>query len=537
MYTYFALSGLFNAIVSTLFGFFILYKDAKNNVNRTFAAFSFSVAAWSYAYIGWPLAHTAKETLFWFQLLHIGASFTPITYFHFVLSWLNISDLRNKIILYLGYGLACIFASTTFSNFFINGMVPKFSLKYWAVPGILYHYYLIYFFFYVFLSSCLLINFYKKNVGIKKQQIKFILIGISLSFLGGSTNYFLWYNINIPPYGNILASSFVALTFYAIVTYRLMDLRVAVTITGLFMVVYAFALGIPFYLFWKGSYLGALLSAIGLATAAPIIYAWLRRHAENKILQEERKYQEVLLTASRSISGHKTVDEIITAVVNVISRTIKPRSIAFYSFEGERFVLKKDSGDTRSGILELSVDSLIISFVKFYGIFSLDEVKSNCDMASNSKKIDEETIKFFSDRLANVAIAIKSGEMLLGVLFLGDKENGAAYLDRDFIALENFAFPVGLAIENAMHIAVAKKTIEEEYHDRRLRDIGLLGSAVAHQMANRLHRITTELGVAQIILNEKALIDDSREALVGKIRTCLQNFPAIAKDAMSARAI
>src|SRR3989339_266718 len=227
-YTYFAFSAFFNAIVSTIMGFLILSKDRKNKVNQKLGIFSFGVALWSYAYIIWPLAHNRELTLFSFQLLHIPACFVSIFYLHFVVDWLGVYK-KHRAIIWAGYLMSVFFSSLTFSTEFIADMIPKFSMRFWAIPGILYHYYLLMFFSLFLYSSCLLFINYFKERGEKKKQILLMLVGIGLSFLGGSTNYFLWYGINIPPYGNILASSFVIFTTYAIVRYNLLNIKLIAT--------------------------------------------------------------------------------------------------------------------------------------------------------------------------------------------------------------------------------------------------------------------------------------------------------------------
>ena len=227
-YSYFAFSAAFNALVSTFLGFMILFKDRKNKINRNLAWFSFGVALWSFAYILWPLSDSRFFTLLSFQLLHIPACFVSIFYLHFVVNWLDIYK-KHRLIIWIGYILSFYFASFTFTTAFIADMVPKFSMRFWAVPGPLYHYYLGMFFGLVLYASYLLIKNYFTAVGVKRKQIIMILVGIGLSFIGGSTNYFLWYNINIPPYGNILASSFVIFTVYAIVRYNLLNVKMIAT--------------------------------------------------------------------------------------------------------------------------------------------------------------------------------------------------------------------------------------------------------------------------------------------------------------------
>lgn len=227
-YIYFAFSAVFNAFVSTFLGFLILFKDKKNKINRNLAWFSFGVALWSFAYILWPLSPNRELTLLSFQLLHVPACFVSIFYLHFVVNWLGIYK-KQRLIIWVGYITSFFFASFTFTSAFIAGMVPKFSMRYWALPGTLYHYYLLMFFGLMIYASCLLIRYYHIETEVKRKQIMLVLVGIVLSFIGGSTNYFLWYNINIPPYGNILASSFVIFTVYAIVRYKLLHIKLIAT--------------------------------------------------------------------------------------------------------------------------------------------------------------------------------------------------------------------------------------------------------------------------------------------------------------------
>jgi len=232
-YQYFLYSSVFNAIVITFLGFLVFLKNRKDPVNRIFALFCLAIGEWAYTYILWPIATTAEATLLSFQLLHLGACFVSILYLHFVIRWLDLKNKFYRLILLVGYICSAYFALFTFSPAFISEMVPKFSMRFWAVPGMLYHYYLIMFFGFFIYSSYLLIKHYLKATGVKKVQIGVVLIGMVLTFLGGSTNYFLWYNINIPPYGNVLGASFVIFTAYAIVRYNLLNIKVIATESAL----------------------------------------------------------------------------------------------------------------------------------------------------------------------------------------------------------------------------------------------------------------------------------------------------------------
>ncbi len=171
-----------------------------------------------------PAAESKETALLTFQLLHIGAVFTSVASLHFVIAWLG-KYKQNRALLIFGYVTAAMFVPTMFTSFFIQDVVPKSIFDFYAVPGFLYHFYLLHFFFYWAYSIILIFKELKRLSGIKLIQSKIIAIGFTIAVVGGSTNYFLFYNIPIPPVANILVLAYIGSIFYAILKYRLMDIR------------------------------------------------------------------------------------------------------------------------------------------------------------------------------------------------------------------------------------------------------------------------------------------------------------------------
>lgn len=228
MTLYYVLSALVNAVASTILGFWVLSINKKNRVNQAFAWFCFAVAIWSWAYCFWPIALDKESILFWFRILHIGAILIPIAYLHFVLTFLEI-DRKKLVLLVFGYLAAAVFLAVDFTPLFIADMVPKFSFDYWAVPGPFYHFFLLFFFASTIYCWYLLYGEIKITTGARQMQTKYILAGTLIGFIGGSTNYFLWYNIPIPPYGNGLVVFFILLTAIAVVKYHLFEVKLIIT--------------------------------------------------------------------------------------------------------------------------------------------------------------------------------------------------------------------------------------------------------------------------------------------------------------------
>lgn len=225
---YYVLTGLINAITSTILGLVVYFSNRRNALNKSFALFCLSVAMWSWAYIFWPGAPDKTTALFWFRVLHIGAIFIPVCYFHFTIVLLNLYQ-QKKRILQFGYLIAFIFLIFDFTPLFIKNMVPRLSFEYWGEPGILYHFFLLMFFGYAVYCWYLLFKTYRKSTGAIHEQIKYVLAGTLIGFIGGSTNYPLWYNIPILPLGNGLVAVYVILVAYAITKHYLFGIRVILT--------------------------------------------------------------------------------------------------------------------------------------------------------------------------------------------------------------------------------------------------------------------------------------------------------------------
>ena len=164
----------------------------------------------------------------WIRIFMAGAIFIPVFYFQFTLSFLGIT-VAHKWSLVIAYIFAAIFFILNFTPQFVAGVVPKLTFPFWPVPGMLYHPFLLMWLFYVAFSTALLYADYRITSGPRHHQLKYILIGMVVGFIGGITNYLLWYDILVPPIGNILVSAYVIMVGYGILKHRLFDVKVVAT--------------------------------------------------------------------------------------------------------------------------------------------------------------------------------------------------------------------------------------------------------------------------------------------------------------------
>jgi signal transduction histidine kinase len=226
---YFALSAVINAVTSLILGLVVLLRNPKDRVSIHFSLFALAVAGWSIPYFFWQIADSAASALFYSRLLMSFAIFIPFVFFGFVARFLDLRA-RYRHLIRIGYLLAIASLAISWSAHFISGVAPRGQFTYWPVPGDLFWLFLLAWGAYVLLSEYLLLRAaFSSQLLDRRSQIFYILIGTTIGYAGGATNYFLWYGIPFAPYGNILVTIYVVFVAYAILRHRLFDIRVIAT--------------------------------------------------------------------------------------------------------------------------------------------------------------------------------------------------------------------------------------------------------------------------------------------------------------------
>ncbi len=175
-----------------------------------------AVAIWSTGVLLVLVGATAREAEIYSNFLHLGASFIPIFFCHFVLAFLY-RDKQKKNFLIIGYILAFIFGALSFTKYIVAGGAPKSYLPMWLEAGSLYPLLLIYFWFYALAAVYFLLQGYRRSDAVMKRKIFFVLIAAILGFGGGGTN-FLPQTVGIYPWGHFLTWLYPIIITYGIFT-------------------------------------------------------------------------------------------------------------------------------------------------------------------------------------------------------------------------------------------------------------------------------------------------------------------------------
>ena len=350
----FALSGLINGLFVLGLGVFIISHNWRDKLNRLYFLIVIAISIWSFSYWLWLFSNDAVSALFWVRMLSIGSTLIPVFYFHWVVSILKI-ERRERNTRWLVYILGVLFILFSFSDLFISGVEPKLFFPFWPNPGILYHFYL--FVLYICLiiySSNLLIKSYKIAWGEDKKRLAYVIAGALLAFSGGLSNFFLWYNIPIAPYGNFLVAFYPLLFGYATIKYRLFNIKTIAT--------ELFAIAIWIFLFIKillstGSndllvniFLFIVVVFFGILLIRSVFKEVRQKEQMEKMAEDVKKAYEMEKRAKERIDEARVKDEALLSSIGegVIAIDKEGKVIFINNVAEEMLVLKNEQAINKS---------------------------------------------------------------------------------------------------------------------------------------------------------------------------------------------
>lgn len=487
--TFYAIGALINAITSFTLGSIVFFKKKKNTANYTFILLSFAVFFWSIFYFLWQISTNQDSALFYTRMLSIGSALIPIFYLHWVLSFLELKSLRTRSVLIFGYLITLVFLLFSFSPVFIRGMEKIMFFEFWPKAGFLYTIYLLVSYIgLVGYGLTQLIKNYSSSNSLKQYQIKYIIIGTAIGFLGGATNFFLWYDIKIPPIGNIITSFYVFILFYAMVRYRLMDIRIVIQKIFIYFAMAAFTYGFFYAVigFLEHIFDGIFTSAayaFGIVIAPLFVWSFyaldkkIRAIANKYLFISLYNYQETINKLTNELNNYIDLDKIIGLIVDTIKNTMKLEKAGIFLAEADstKYKIAKVIGFSESKDMPLIDDSLLAKHLsKTKKPLVSDELAM---LSSDKREKDTKSLAklyAYMEKIdAALCLPLIANKKLTGIIILGSKVSGDAYTSEDLELLDTLSKQASIAIENAKQykqIQEFGKTLQDKVNEQT-RDI------------------------------------------------------------------
>lgn len=478
---------------------FLSLKYGKRRVHKIWALFNLSVGLWGLGSLFIGLSSTPEVALLSWRVAHIGGIFIPIFFYHVVVAFCRISRPR---LVFFAYAQGVVYLVLNAVGLLFNKTVFLFNSIYYIQAIDFYYYsFTIIWFLLVLIGHFELFLFYKQSQYVEKNQVLYFFLGTLVGFLGGATNFLPMYSIPIYPFGNITIPFYCLIVSYAIIRYRLMDISLIVTRTTLFIAVYSVVLGIPFalafggrekliYLLGDGWWMVPLVTSTVLATVGPFIYLYIQNRAEDKLLQEQRRYQSTLRQASAGMGKIKDLKRLVTLIVHIMTKTVRVEfSMVFLNDSNNkkfRLAAYRSSRARMKFRSDLSHESAIVQTLQeTQNPIVYDEIKQRTQDYGDLKLARLETELKAMD--ASLVVPSFIDEKLIAILVMGSKISGKTYSSDDLSVFTILANQSALAIENAQFYDEMKNTHIQLLKAEKMATIGTLADGLSHQINNRLH--------------------------------------------------
>lgn len=509
MLNLYGLSNIMILVTSVSMAFFVALKGFKNPSSRKWAIFSVTVAIYGFGAYMVSNAHSASEAIVWWQVAYVGIIFIPLLFLYFNFKFLNIHrpivlwvcSICTFIFLYANVFSRKLFVADVKLYFTDNSYLQPIYFVY--PPGKLLLIFIIFSFVgWVTFAHYELIKKYRTTVGIDRNQLRYFFVATALGFAGGGMSFLPCFGISFYPYFNFTVALYPLIMVYAMFRYRLMDVTVVMTRTGIFIVVYTLVLGLPFALsiFARGYLInrfGAqwwmvpLILMACLSTIGPFIYIYLERSAEERLLKEQRRYQRTLKQASIGMTRIRDLHKLLELITHIVTKTVRISFAAVYLFNEEenlfRLQVARDRG--RKFLPSMPVGNPLIQWLlNNRQILIYEEMKRQREDTSDPfiRQIEENM------RLIGAAVIIPSflEDRFIGFIALGEKLSGQIYTPEDLNVFQILATQAALAIENAQFYEEAKQMQEQVAQAEKMATIGTMADGLSHQINNRFYALS-----------------------------------------------
>lgn len=509
----FQITSILISATNFLLAIFIIVKATKRPFSLACAIMAFAVSIWG---LGGSVIAILPESnynlaIFWWQVAYTGVISIPVLYTHLIFSFLNLN--KRRLFIFIDV-LACLFLFLNWydnSRLFLGNLRFVFNQFYWhdwiRSRSIIYLvFYISFYWLLVGYSTFQIFLHFNKEKGLRHSQLKYLIMFALIGWLGGEFNFLPDFHIDLYPYLNVLLVIYIPVFIYATFRYKIIDVKIALTRAGIFVVVYTIVLGIPFvtapilkdyFIDFLGSqwWMMPLILMALLATIGPFLYIYLQRKAEDQLLKEQRRYQNTLKQASVGMTRIRELRKLLDLIAHIVTKTVRISYAAIYLLNEDtnEYVVQVSRDKGRIPLSKISSNNPLIQWIMLrHDPLIYEEIKRMTEDTNNSVyKYAEENMRMLT---ASVIIPCFLENKLIGFFVLGDKISGEIYTAEDLSVFQVLASQAALAIENAEFYEEAKEMQVQIAQAEKMATVGTMADGLSHQINNRFHALSLIAG-------------------------------------------
>lgn len=509
MNTYLTVSSLVNFVTALLLITFLFssHGSHQSRIKRRYIYLMLSTAGWAGAYFMWRISVTAVEAVFYCKYLMAFALFSPIAFYHFSI---DLVAYKPRRMLVAGYVSGCLVAALSFTEYIVAGASAKYGHSFWPDAGSLMWVYLLYFNVYLIASGWMLLKGWRQNVGGRASDCMYVFFTGLVGFIGAGTNFPLWFDLPIQPYGNILVAVYIIILGYGFYSVKISGLQL-----DLYKVLVGLLLNISatlFYLivmamyhvkvgtslaggkFWLHVLIGFFSSAL-IFWGVPKLRFWLERMLDGVFRREQNSALSELKNIPTKLAGLADEQSIAEITSKCLKDTLNVFGVAFYRlipFESHYRCLHAEGDffkDTSEYYIDVE-DAFIQGLLRKPECLILDQL-----YADLNEGYYQSLVKIRNDLKVSVIIPVFADHEVLGFLFLGESSQSRVWSEEEESMLFNIGVQIGLNLRTR---DLARRSNEVD----KLVALGTMAAGLAHEIRNPLVSVQT---LASLLRKGKSL--------------------------------
>jgi signal transduction histidine kinase len=523
------------SIVFLLVGFFVITRRSRAT-NLTFSLLCFATFVWQGA---WAILFQTRNpilAIFLIKTGYLAIIFLPTFMYHF-LEKISGNKTEWKWVK-LSYIIATLLAiSLLFSDFFVSGYYV-FFWGYYPKAGVLHPIHVLQTMVVVLRGSYLVLKKIWRSENMGSQPISYVGIGLLVYFLA-AIDYLCNYGVEFYPPGVLFLSIYLSITAYAITKHDLMDIRVAITKAGAFLVTLViFAIlylaGITWpYLTFISHQIDFGFLALSVTYGGFIVGLFFQKvqqflvtTAEKKFLSGTYNTEKILQNLSSELVYVADRIRVMQIISEEFARSMELKSVhaLIPEADGYKAMRVQWANEQVQTVVDnpIALDGATVSELIGFG--------SEPRLWTTISKSMQQTLLSYGIHEGSLILSLNSLENLEGVLILGPKLTEDKYTDHDitvFSFITNQIMVVfdrilyqeklkeandkletvnaQLGIRVAEETALRKKAIEVAQELSHQASLSMLASGVSHEVRNPM---TTLQGYMSFMADQFGLDSD-----------------------------
>jgi signal transduction histidine kinase len=458
-----------SAVLFLLMGIWVLFNNKKNAINIALFLLCLTTFFWQ---ASWAFLFQVSDPIKANLIIKIGYSFIiflPTFMYHFLIqaseskkdkSWLKLSYIIS-IILFL------IHIST---NLFVNGQYEYFW-GYYPKASYFHPIHVIQTFSTVLRGVYIAIKRLGKTQYPLNEPISYAAVGLVI-YCFAAIDYLCNYGFEFYPPGVIFILLYLAILTYAITQKNLINVKVAISrwgafvLTALFfglgyitlLITYRIAINNTLDVFFSA--LSFVYVVFGVGPYFTKVEAALRKHAHEKFLNIQSDIHQTLLKVSESLIFAQSTDDVIQSVLTVQNSLEIGNCYALLRMSQDRYSWAM-LGQEKKEILQLPSNEAVVHALQ------------NAQKLSKVSELPKDVIRFFHQyqiHKNSVCLIIHSFRELHAVIVMGQKLTEDSFTDIEmswFETILNQAINVFERIGNQERLLIAnqeKETLNQKLH-------------------------------------------------------------------------